>query len=449
MTAQPRRGLGRFLVVWAGQLISLIGSGLTSFALAVWTFQATSEVLPFALTVLLGTLPKVLLAPVVGVVADRWNRRTILVLADSGSALVTVAALLLYANGQLTLGSVYLFALAGAICDAFQEPTYAAAITMLVPKEQLGRAAGLGQLSLAVEALVVPPLAGLLFVTVGMAGIFVIDLISFALAIAALLITPIPQPEPVRQDVGGREGLLADLTFGWRYLAARRGLLLLVGYFALVNMLLNSATVLTTPLVLSFGGADTLGLVQMCVGAGLLIGSIGASIWAARRRQVVVIIGSLGVAGLGLLVVGLHPSLPVVGGGFFLMMLAIPAASAASQAIFQRKVLPAAQGRVFAARSMVSQAMMPFGFLGAGLLADHVFEPLLRAGGQLAATPIGTLVGVGSGRGIGLMFLLAGLLLLLASMLALTMPRLRRLEEELPDHDEWTAPEPLTSVPIS
>ncbi len=440
MTAQPPRGMGRFLVIWAGQLISLIGSGLTGFALAVWTFQTTNQALPFALAVLLGSLPRVLLAPLAGVLADRWNRRAIMLLADSGNALITVAALVLYSSGQLAIWHTYLFALAGAVCSAFQEPAYGASITMLVPKEQLGRASGLGQMSQAIEALVVPPLAGLLFVTVGMGGIFALDLVSFVFAIGALLVTRIPQPEQAAAGEGQRAGVLADMSFGLRYLLERRGLLLLLGYFALVNLLMNSATVLTAPLVLSFGTADTLGLVQMCVGAGLLVGSVAASIWASQRRKVLVLISSLAVSGLGLAIAGLYPSLPVVGGGFFLMLLTIPTAAACSQAIFQRKVPPTLQGRVFATRTMISQSMMPIGFLGSGLLADSVFEPLLRAGGPLAASPIGALLGVGPGRGIGLMFVAAGLLLLVASGLALSAPRLRRLEDELPDHDYVPAP---------
>lgn len=440
MTAQPQRGMGRFLVIWAGQLISLIGSGLTGFALAVWTFQSTGQALPFAIAVLLGSLPRVLLAPLAGVLADRWNRRLIMLLADTGNALVTVAALLLFSSGQLAIWHTYLFALAGAICAAFQEPAYTASITMLVPKEQLGRAGGLGQMSQAIEALVVPPLAGLLFVTVGMGGIFTLDLVSFAFAIGALLITRIPQPERAASDAGRHGGMLADMGLGWRYLLERRGLFLLLCYFALVNLLMNTATVLTAPLVLSFGTPDTLGLVQMCVGAGLLVGSVAASLWAGLRRRVPVLIGSLALAGLGLTTVGLHPSLPVVGGGFFLMLLSIPTAAASSQVIFQRKVPPALQGRVFATRTMISQSMMPLGFLGSGLLADRVFEPLLRAEGALADTPIGALLGVGAGRGIGLMFVAAGLLLLLVSGLALATPRLRGLEDELPDHDAVPAP---------
>jgi MFS transporter, DHA3 family, macrolide efflux protein len=174
-------------------------------------------------------------------------------------------------------------------------------------------------------------------------------------------------------------------------------------------------------------------VVQMISGLGLLISSVAVSATGGPRRRVQAIIGSLALAGVGLMLIGLRPSIVFAGSGFFLMMLMIPLASAMSQALFQLKVAPDVQGRIFAMRNMISRSMMPLAFVASGLLADHVFEPLMQPGGALAATALATIYGVGPGRGIGLMFGIAGLVLLIVSLLALASRRLRRLENELPD----------------
>lgn len=444
------RGMQWFMVIWLGQLISMIGSGLSSFALGVWLVQQTGQATPFALTVLCASLPPIVLSPLAGALADRWNRRRIMIMADTGSALVTLAAVALLSAGQLAAWHVYLIAALGAVCATFQEPAYRASVTMLVPKEQLARASALSQLSQAIEMLLVPLLAGLLFAAIGLRGVFVLDFISFFFAVGALLATKIPQPPAAQTgaEAAPRASLRGDIAFGWRYLRARPGLLLLIWYFALVNFLANFAAVLRTPLILGFGDARTLGIAQLASGLGLLGGSLALSVLAAPRRRVPAIIGAIAFSAVGLGLTGLRPSGALAAVGSFIFLLGIPLAAANSEALFQSKVAPAVQGRVFAMRTMVSRSMMPLAFLSSGLLADGFFNPLLRSGGGLAGTPLAGLIGVGEGRGVGLMFVLAAAVLLAVSGWAALHPRLRRLERDLPDHDAAT-PEaaPLPSAP--
>ena len=190
----PSRSLRPFLTIWVGQLISIIGSGLTSFGLAVWIFDQTGAATPFALTVLFGSVPRILLAPVAGVVADRWNRRRIMILADSGSALVTIAALLLLRLDALAIWHIYLIAAVGSAAGTFQQPAYTASVTMLVPQKQLDRVNGLLQMSQALEMLAAPLLAGALFALIGLSGIIVVDFFTYFFAAGALLLVRIPQP---------------------------------------------------------------------------------------------------------------------------------------------------------------------------------------------------------------------------------------------------------------
>jgi MFS family permease len=423
-----------FMIIWVGQLISIMGSGLTGFALGVWIFERTGQATPFAITALCGVLPRVLLAPFGGSLADRWNRRWIMILADVGAALVTLSVVLLLFSGQLAVWHIYVIALLSSVFSAFQEPAYSASIAMLVPKKDLARANGLVQMGQAVENIVSPTLAGVLFGAVGIEGIILIDFCTFFFAIGALLFVHIPQPRVSPADETGRKGTVwRDVLFGWRYLYERPGLLGLLLYFAMVNFMLNFAMALTGPLVLSFGTASTMGVLQTAAGVGMLVGSIVMSTWGGPKRRIPAVIGFITLAAFGLALIGVYPSAVVVGAGAFLLLFCVPLASGPSQAVFQSKVAPDVQGRVFATRGMVSRSMMPLAFLTVGPLADYVFEPWMAEGGMLGSTFLGSLLGTGPGRGMGLMFVLSGLGLVLASIGAFANPRIRLVEEELPD----------------
>jgi MFS transporter, DHA3 family, macrolide efflux protein len=196
---------------------------------------------------------------------------------------------------------------------------------------------------------------------------------------------------------------------------------------------LSFSAVLAGPMVLSFGGPQSLGFVQMSMGIGMLAGGLIMSAWGGPKHRIGGVFAFIGLAALGLTLAGLRPLTWTVSAGLFLLMLSIPFGSGMSQAIFQAKVAPSIQGRVFAIRTILSRMMMPLAFLIAGPLADRVFVPLLSGEGALANTALAALVGSGPGRGIGLMFVFSGLLLLGACAFAYTNPRIRYLEEELPD----------------
>jgi MFS family permease len=435
--AEPK-DMRAFLIIWMGQLVSLVGSGLTSFALGVWIFDQTGQATPFALVAFLSSVPRIVLSPLAGPLVDRWDRRKVMIAADVGSAVFTALVAILLFFGDLQIWHIYLLVLFSSCFGAFQEPAYMASITMLVPKKELTRASGMMQAGQSLETLIAPLLAGVLFVVVGLRGILLIDFVTFFFAIGALMIIRIPQPErvssePEATNKGEQPSILKEALFGFNYLRVRRGLFGLLWYFALVNFLLNLSMVLSGPLVLSFSSAAALGTVQTASGAGMLLGSIALSIWGGPKKKVPAIIGFIMLGGVGLLLMGLQPSVWMVGAGGFLLLMVIPLASGPSQALFQAKVAPGVQGRVFAIRGMISRSMMPLAFLLAGPLSDRLFEPLMRAGGRLSGGPLAELLGTGPGRGTGLIFVCAALLLLTVSALAYTNRHIRNLENELPD----------------
>ncbi len=420
-----------FFVIWIGQLISILGSGLTSFALGVWIFQQTGRATPFAITVLFGSLPAVLLGPVAGSVADRFNRKKVMLLADTGNAIITLAAFLLLMFGQLEIWNIYLIALVGSIFSAFQEPAFAASVVMLVPKKDLTRANGLSQMSNALGNLVPPLIAGLLFGLIGLKGIILIDFITYFAALGTLIISQIPQPERIEPQV--KISQWQEAMAGWHYLRLNGGFLGLVFYFGVVNFMLNFAAVLTSPMVLATFSPAILGYVQTAGGVGMLIGSVLLSVWGGPKKKILFIMIFITISSLGLAVAGLRPNAFLIATGYFVMLFVIPLASGSSQAIFQVKVPLDLQGRVFAMRSMISRSMMPIAFLTAGPLADLVFMPMLSEGGVLANTFIARIVGVGPGRGIGLIFIIAGLGTILVTWLAYLNPKIRHIETSIPD----------------
>jgi hypothetical protein len=291
-------------------------------------------------------------------------------------------------------------------------------------------------------------MAGALYGLIGLGGVILIDAATFFLAASALLMVRIPQPRRTTdpgapQASGEATSLLTDAAYGWRYLRMRPGLFGLLLYFATVNFFLSFSGVLLAPMVLAFGTAAELGMVQMVGGIAMLAGGAFMGAWGGPRRRVPWLIAFIALASVGYLVSGIRASIPVIACGQFLTLFFIPFAAALSQAIFQTKVPPDLQGRVFAIRAMIAYSIMPLAYLLAGPLADHVFEPLLEEGGALSQTLLGKSIGVAPGRGIGLMFVVSWLFLWLESLFALVIPRIRLVEAELPD----AIPDEITRAP--
>jgi hypothetical protein len=354
-----------------------------------------------------------------------------MLLADTGNAIITLVAYFLLLSGQLEIWNIYVIALVGSVFSAFQDPAFSASVVMIVPKKDLTRANGLSQMSGALGNLVPPLIAGLLFGLIGLEGIFLIDFVTYFAALGTLLISLIPQPERIEPQE--KISQWHEAMAGWRFLRLNAGLLGLVFYFALVNFMINFAAVLTSPMVLTTFSPAILGYVQTAGGVGMLIGSVLLSVWGGSKKKILSIMIFITISSLGLAMAGLRSNAFVIATGYFVMLFVIPLASGSSQAIFQVKVPLDLQGRVFAMRSMISRSMMPIAFLTAGPLADLVFTPMLSEGGVLSNTFVAQIVGVGPGRGIGLIFVLAGLGTILITWVAYMNPKIRHIETNIPD----------------
>lgn len=428
----PPRGMKTFLVIWFGQLVSLIGSGLTGFAMGVWLYQETGSVTLFALSNLCFVLPQMLFSPLAGALVDRWDRRWAMILSDAGAGLSTLFLALMLFAGQLEVWHIYLALAVSAIFNTFQWPAYSAATTLLVPKEHLGRAGGMVQIGQAVSQLLAPAIAGALMVTIGLKGVLVIDFATFVIAVLTLAAVRIPRPKASAEGEAGKGSLWQEAMFGWKYIVARRGLLGLLLFFASVNFLGGMTFPLLMPMILDMTTPDVLGYLASVAGVGMLVGTLVMSAWGGPKRRVYGVLGFMAIQGLFIIVMGAQASILLITVSAFGMMICMPIVNGSSQALWQSKVEPDLQGRVFAVRRMIAMAVSPLAYIVVGPLADKVFEPLMAADGALAGS-VGQVIGVGPGRGAGLMFIIMGVLTVVSSAVAYLSPRVRLVEDELPD----------------
>lgn len=438
-----RSGMRGFSVIWVGQLISLLGTGMTRFALTIWAYQETGSATALALVAFFSFGPVVLLSPVAGALVDRWNRKVVVMLSDLAAGSTTIVLLLLYVTGNLEIWHLYVMgALAGAF-ESFQFPAFSAAMTMMLNKEQYGRANGMMSVADSAAGIATPLLAGLLLTLIGIGGIMTIDIVTFVLAVTAVLITHIPQPETTAVGAQARSSLWRESLFGFQYIWARPSLLGMQMMFFLANLFGGYSAVLLAPLILARTDNNELllGTVQSAFGIGGLLGGIALSLWGGPRQKVHgVLLGMVGNFLLGAFVLGIGQTLGFWLVGAFFTMFFIPILNGSNQAIWQAKVAPDVQGRVFATRRLIAQITAPLAMLTAGPLADYLFEPAMAVGG--AWTPhLGWLVGVGPGAGIGLLFVVTSLTGALAALWGYTIPAVRNIETILPDYIPVAKPE--------
>ncbi|XYI02626.1 MFS transporter [Sorangium sp. So ce1128] len=437
-------GMRTFFLVWLGQVVSLVGSSLTGFALGVWLYQRTGSVTQLALVHCVTHLPSIVVLPLAGVLVDRWGRRQAMLLSDIGAAVGSLSILLLLAADRLTLWTIVPAVALASVMGALRLPAYSAATTVLVPARHLGRAAGMVQLGWGLAMLAAPLVAGLLLPLIELRGILMLDLCSFTIALLTLLVVRIPRPTPSAAPDAGRLPLLSGARYGLSVIRRHAGLRSLLLLATASTFCVAMAQMLSTPLILSFASATTLGLVLSLGGVGMLLGSAFMIVLGGPRRRVRGVLAFGALQGLMVLVVGLRPSVPLVTLGAFGFMFAAPLVASCNETLWQRAVAPDAQGRVFAIRNMALGAAMPLSSLVAGPLSDLVFEPLLAAGGPLSRS-LGPYLGVGPGRGIGLLYVLLGVIAVIVSALGSLHRPLQRLEDDLAEGEPRTAPAALTS----
>jgi MFS family permease len=437
--------LRAFSLVWLGQVISLVGTRMSFFAILIWVWDQTGSATAMITVNVVASIPALLVRFIAGSLVDRWNRKRVMQIADVIAGFASLTVFVLFTSGQLEIWHLYVTAAIAGMAGTFQGLAYSASLSLMIPKAHYARARGLISLGDYASQVGAPLLGGLLVAIIGISGVLLLDLLTLLVAMVMLAIVHIPQP--VSTPTAQRPALLHDALLGYQFILKRRGLfglLLITLAFAFCESL---AFPLIAPMILARTGGDeiTLGTVMAVQGASGIIGSLVLVAWGGPKRRIHgVLLGVILTGLLGDTLMGFGQSLPVwllaaLGLEFF-----IPMMMGSYHAIWQSKVEPSMQGRVFAARDVVASFGEPIAKLGSGIMADTVFGPAMMPGGSLAPI-LGPLIGTGPGAGIGLVIILGGLMTTAAGLLGYFVRNVRNLETQIPDAVQVT--EPVATVP--
>jgi len=373
----PENWAPRFFTVWGGQAFSLFGSQLVQFALVWWLTRETGSATVLATATMVALLPQVILGPFAGALVDRWNRRIIMIVADTSIALFTLLLFFLFATGQVQVWHVFAIMAVRSLGGAFHEPAMTSSTSLMVPNEHLARIAGANQTLQGLLRIFAPPLGALFIELISTQNVLLIDIGTAAFAVLPLLFIPIPQPARHAQQAKGeieKTSYMHDLREGFTYVIKWKGLLGLLILMMLLNFLLIPAASLL-PLVITKifnGGAAELGWAESVFGVGVILGGVSLSIWGGFKRRIITSFSGVIGIGLGVLFIGFVPEnmFYLLLASYFLVGITQVFANGPLMAIMQSTVTPEMQGRVFSLLGAGAAAMMPLSLLIAGPVSD-------------------------------------------------------------------------------
>jgi len=431
------KSMATFSLIWVGQLVSVLGSAMTQFALMIWVWEETGQATALALMGFFTFAPLMIMLPIAGSLVDRWNKKLAMMMGDLAAGLGTVAILLLYNSNTLEIWHLYVIGIFIGALGSFQWPAYSSAITMMVEKKDYARASGLVGLVGSIAGIFGPPLAAVFLVMLGIDGILMIDIVTFCFAIGILLLVKIPQPPRADDLQKGVAGVFKDAGYGFKYIYNRKPLFGLQMTFFVFNLVATFGMVVLNPMILATTGSDKIILasVQSVLAVGAVAGGIMLAVWGGPRRKIngllggMIVIALLFGIGFG---IGRTPIMWMIFG--FAAMMLLPTLNGSSQAIWQSKVPANKQGRVFAARGVIAQGAGAVAMIIVGPLADLYFEPAMELRGSLAPT-FGWLVGTGPGAGMALMILISSIACMTVGTIAFNIKIIREVERIVPDAD--------------
>lgn len=416
-----------FYLLWGGQSLSLLGSGLTRFAIMVWAYENNGSVTDMVLLPFFACLAFIILSPFAGVVADRRSRKWIMFFADLGSGLATLGLLLLYLDGKLAFWHLYLVeGLSGGL-EAFQSPAFFSSISLLIPKEEYVRSNALIGLAKSMVTMIAPALASVVLTFGGMSRVMIIDLLTMLPGILVVLLVSLPKPEESEEGARARGDFWHEFRFGFRYIFSHPGLRSITLIFVGINLFAGITYLsILSPMILTRTGGNkiALGTVQTVMGIGGILGGLILTLWKSPRRKAAIFVwstfGSFLFCDFFTAVSRSVWSWSIAG---FLSELTIPFIVSPFYSIWQEKVPGDVQGRVFAVREMLLCSPSPIGYLLGGLLADNFFEPFFAHPNFLSP-----LVGWGPGVGMSAMFLFTAVLGALTGLMGILNKNVKKLD---------------------
>lgn len=413
----------KFFILCLGQFVSAIGSGISAFALSTYVFEHSGEAGATGLVMLCAFLPNLLLTPLAGVLADRYDRRLLMLLGDGLSALGLLYILVCMAMGQGTLLHICIGVGISSVFTSLLEPAYKATISDLLPPESYSKASGLMQLAGAAKYLLAPMLAGFLLRFFALPVLLYIDIATIILTLFATMMVRkgLEKAEPLESA-----GLYEDFLLGWRALSRKPALLLLVALASCITFCLGVVQTLNLPMLLRFTSKDIAGLILSASAAGMIVGSLVLSLQKIKRVHRSLFL-SLGMAGFAMLGFALWENACLIAAFGFVFFAMLPFANACLDFLVRCHVDNAEQGRVWGLIGLLSQLGYVFAYALAGSLVDVVLSPWLEGQTWLAQF-INALLGGARGAALGIA--LIGLMLVLIAAFLSQNSAVKRLEKE-------------------
>jgi MFS family permease len=403
-------GLRDFFILWSSQAVSSLGTAMTSYALIVWVYNQKSTASSITLLSICSLVPSILFSFVAGTLADRWDKKRIMLLADSIAALGTITVLVLYLANNLQIWHLYIINFLLSFMNAFQSPASYVATTLLVPKKHYVRVSGLQAFSNSIVTILAPALGSAILAFGGLRTVLIVDLAAFAIAFTILLVyIKIPKIRTTTEEV--KESFLKSCAAGINFLREHSALLRIILFFAFINFIAKMGSYGILPALIlgrTDGNQISLGIVEAAVGIGMLLGSIAVTLMKPAKSRIKVIFFTCGISFFfGDFLISFQRILPLWAFFAFAGNVPLPFLGANLTAIMRTKVPLEMQGRVFSARDTIQYSTIPIGLLLGGVLADHVFEPFMATISPIQSI-LSVLFGTGKGSGIAVMFFIVG-----------------------------------------
>ncbi|GAB4301139.1 MAG: MFS transporter [Ignavibacteriaceae bacterium] len=412
----------KFLLIWVGQFISIIGTGLTIFALGVYVYQQTKTATSYVFVLLCVFLPPFLLKPYGGVLADRYDRKLMMILGDLGATIGLLFIFYFMWKGNIQLWQIYFGISVSSVFSAFQEPAYKALVTDLLPEDKYAKASGLMQLATSAQYLISPFLAGILLTLINIEYIFLIDTSTLIISSSIVLL--------IRKSLGGMKQTASHQNFINEFKEAvsefykNKGVINLVLTVTTILFFVGLLQALLVPMLLNLVPIKIVGIAQSVSASGMILGSLFIGLFGNKNKYVRMLSISLFLAGIFFANLGMSTSIILITAAGFLFFATLPFINTSIEVLIRKNIDNTIQGRVWSIISMVTYLGSILAFGVAGFLADKIFNPLLVEEGMLANS-IGKLIGVGSGRGIALMFIFSGIII---SMIAVLINRNQKIK---------------------
>ena len=418
-----------FYKLWLGELISNIGSGMTAFALSVYVYEKTGSVSYISLITLLSFMPSIILSPIGGLLADRYDRRLLMIIGDLFSGLGLVYILWNIQAGEKSIVPIFVGITFSSIFTSLLEPSYRATLTDILEEENYAKASGLIQAAGSAKYLISPVIAGMILSVVDIRVILLLDILTFiTTCLMIFLVRKSMNSETQNYKKDSFKGLLEGLFI----IKENRGVYSLVIIMFFVCFFMGFIQILIRPMILALSSVKTAGMMESLCAVGLLIGSLWIGIAGIKKNYSKILAVACFFCGIFMSMTGVNENLAIIGISTFLFFSTLPFMNSCADVLVRVSVPNELQGRVWGLISLITQMGTVAAYIISGIMADYVFEPMFNKNGILVEN-IGIIIGTGKGRGIGFMLILSGIGMLIMAIVIWKNGEIREVSEKCVD----------------